>query len=44
MAEYEVKISVYRNGRRIDLGDSLGDSPTEALYGASNDLELRLQD
>lgn len=43
MAEYEVKVTVYRNGRRISFNDALGDSPTYALYAATNDLELEMQ-
>jgi hypothetical protein len=41
--EYEVKISVYRNGRRITFNDALGDTPSSALYRASNDLENELE-
>lgn len=37
--EYEVRISVYRSGRRIKVSDSFGDTPAEALYAAHNDLE-----
>ena len=38
--EWEVRISVYRNGRRVQVGDALGDYPDTALYDAHNDLEL----
>jgi hypothetical protein len=38
--QYEVRISVYRRGRRISFNDGLGDSPTFALANAHNDLEL----
>jgi hypothetical protein len=43
MAEYEARISIYRNGRRIDFNDAHGSSPTAALYAAHNDLELAMQ-
>lgn len=43
MAEYEARISIYRNGRRIEISDARGDSPTAALYAAHNDLELDMQ-
>ena len=43
MAEDEARISIYRNGRRIDISDARGDSPTAALYMANNDLELAMQ-
>lgn len=39
MANWEAKISLYRNGRRVEFNDALGDTPTEALYNAHNDLE-----
>ena len=38
MAEYEAKITVYRNGRRIAFSDALADSPSDAVYAAQNDL------
>ena len=44
MAEYEARITIYRNGRRIDFNDAHASSPTTALYLANNDLELRMQD
>lgn len=37
--KYEARISIYRNGRRIEFNDALGGSPSEALYNAHNDLE-----
>ena len=37
---WEVRISVYRNGRRVKVSDALGDHPDTALYDAHNDLEL----
>lgn len=43
VAEYEARISIYRNGRRIEVSDAHGSSPTEALYFAHNDLELKMQ-
>lgn len=43
MAEYEARISIYRNGRRIEISDAKGESPTGALYLANNDLELSMQ-
>ena len=39
-ARWEVRISVYRNGRRVHISDALGDYPDSALYDAHNDLEL----
>lgn len=42
--EWEVRISVYRNGRRVMTSDALGDDPDSALYAAHNDLELWAQD
>lgn len=36
---WEVRISVYRNGRRVQTSDALGDHPDTALYDAHNDLE-----
>lgn len=44
MAEYEARISIYRNGRRITFSDAKSEAPTDALYFAHNDLELELQD
>lgn len=38
MSEYEARISIYRNGRRIAFNDALSDSPSGALYAAQNDL------
>ena len=43
-AKWEVRISVYRNGRRVKFGDGLGDSALHALTTAHNDLELWAQD
>lgn len=43
LAEYEARISIYRNGRRIDFNDARGETPTAALYNAHNDLELAMQ-
>ena len=37
MAEYEAKITVYRNGRRIAFSHALADSPSDAVYAAPND-------
>lgn len=42
MAEYEARISIYRNGRRITFNDARSDTPTLALDAAMNDLELEL--
>lgn len=36
---WEVRISVYRKGRRVQISDALGDHPDDALYNAHNDLE-----
>lgn len=41
--EYEARITIYRNGRKITHSDAHGDSPTWALYAAHNDLELEMQ-
>jgi len=41
--QWEVRISVYRNGRRVMISDAFGDYPGEALYVAHNDLELWAQ-
>ncbi|HZL07007.1 MAG TPA: hypothetical protein VFE45_16565 [Coriobacteriia bacterium] len=43
-AKWEVRISVYRNGRRVKFNDGLGDSALHALTTAHNDLELWAQD
>lgn len=43
-AWWEVKIIVYRKGRRVKISNAMGDTPTEALYNAHNDLELWAQD
>jgi hypothetical protein len=40
MAEWEAKITLYRNGRRVHFNDAHGESPTAALYTAHNDIEL----
>lgn len=37
--EWEVRITVYRNGKQVRTGDSFGDTAKEALYAAHNDLE-----
>lgn len=37
--EWEVRITVLRNGEEVQISDSLGDTATEALYMAHNDLE-----
>ncbi len=37
---WEVRISVYRNGRRVWISDALGQFPDTALTDAHNDLEL----
>lgn len=39
MAEWEVRITVYRDGKKVKTSDALGDTPETALYAASNDLE-----
>jgi len=39
MSRWEVRISVYRNDRRVETNDAFGDTPEQALYNASNDLE-----
>ena len=43
-AQWEVKISLYRNGRRIEFFDALGDSPKEALWNATTDAECWADD
>lgn len=37
--EWEVRITVYRNGLKVNISDALGNSPASALYAAHNDLE-----
>ena len=44
MADWEVRISVYRNGRRVKIIGALGDTALDALTTAHNDLELWAQD
>lgn len=39
MARWEAKISMYRNGRRVEISDAMADTPELALYNAHNDLE-----
>ena len=41
---WEVKITVYRNGRRHKISDATGETASEALYVAHNDLERWAQD
>lgn len=43
MARWEARISMYRNGRRVEISDGMGDDPESALYNAHNDLELWAQ-
>ena len=43
MAKWEAKITMYRNGRKVEFNDAMGDDPEEALYNAHNDLELWCQ-
>jgi hypothetical protein len=38
MVEWEVRITVYRNGRKVQTGDALGDTALFALDSACNDL------
>lgn len=42
--EWEVRVSVYRNGRRVHTSDALGRFPETTLYDATNDLELWAED
>lgn len=42
--EWEARISLYRNGRRVQIGDAFGDHPDTVLYVASVDLERWAQD
>ena len=44
MTTWEAKISIYRNGRRIDFFDAQGDSPEEALWNATTDAECWADD
>lgn len=43
-SEWEVRITVYRSGRKVKTSDALGDTPAFALHAAHNDLELWAQD
>lgn len=43
MAEWEVRITVYRNGQKVKISDALGSDPVFALHSATNDLELWAQ-
>ena len=38
MALWDARISMYRNGRRVEISDAMGDNPKDALYNAMNDL------
>lgn len=38
MPNWECRISMYRNGRRVEFNDAMGDNPKDALYTAMNDL------
>lgn len=42
--EWEVRITVLRNGEEVKTSDALGDDPASALYFAHNDLELWAQE
>ena len=42
--EWEVRISMYRNGRRVQTSDAFGDYPDTALYAAESDLERWAQE
>lgn len=43
MAEWEARITILKDGEEFTFNDALGDTPTEALYTAHNDLELELE-
>ena len=42
--EWEVKISIYRNDRRVEFFDALGDSPKGALWAATTGAERWVDD
>ena len=44
MTTWEAKISIYRNGRRIEFFDALGDTPKGALWNATTDAECWADD
>ncbi|HWU29262.1 MAG TPA: hypothetical protein VN041_09255 [Microbacterium sp.] len=38
MAEFEARITVYKDGQELMFNDALGDSASDALYAAHHDL------
>lgn len=38
MAEFEARITIYKNGQELVFNDALGDSASDALYAAHHDL------
>ena len=44
MTEWEAKITIYRNDRRVRFFDAFGDSPKGALWNATTDAELWAED
>lgn len=44
MTTWEVKISIYRNGRRIEFFDALDEKPKAALWNATTDAERWVND
>lgn len=42
--EWEVQITVLRNGKEVKTSDALGEDPASALYFAHNDIERWTQE